>query len=105
MGITEDCPELHYFKIAVKMLGTKKDVAPMIATFESSLGLKSLITMGFNDVMEIIPVVRNNAVNINFHYYGIYLAETSLYYKPNNIDGFMEDYFISKIAGFKQGTL
>lgn len=104
VSIIDECPELNYFKIVVKFQGSVKAVAPPIATFESSLGLKSLAAMGFNEVVEISPVEKNHAVHINFHYYGIYLAETSKYYKPENMDGLLEDYYISKLSGLRQGT-
>ncbi len=106
MSIVKDCPELNYFRVVAISRGSYNTrVNYLVATLETSLGLLSLASMGHKDVREIVPIDKysDNTIDNSFQKFGIYLAESSSYYRPNEIDRLKEDYFISKITGLKQG--
>ena len=111
MDIIEECPDLNYFRVVAVDRGSRRvRVNYLVASLEESLGLKSLATMGHRDVREIVPMDKYNLTSAKeiekeFITYGIYLAESSSYYNSRELERLKEDYFVSKIAGLKQGTL
>ena len=96
-----DClPDLNFFKVGI---GRKEP--RLFATLETSLGLKSIMSFGFDlvDSIDIVNREDKNFINIYSTKHGVMFAETGMcYFLPKQFEQLQEDYFVVKISGMMQ---
>lgn len=97
----DEMPDLNFFKV-----GVGRKAPRLFASLEDSLGLKSVISFGFDsvDFIDILDTKEDEMLIILLSMdNGVMFAETGLcYFLPKQFEQLKEDYFVVKISGMIQ---